>query len=166
MISFPHRFLPALVALSLCGLPAALADEPGKAAFAYAIGSKTAGANNYSVSATAPRGAKQNGQTIRFAMKKADGGGQTWSFFLISTGRSKTQAQLEQLLADAFRKFPTAAPGAELAKIGDIKFGGEVRVIAEKPSALVFAYNPAMSSANPRLGPADVAAFAEILTGK
>ena len=34
-------------------------------------------------SATAPRGAKVNSQTIRFAMKKADFGGQTWSFFLI-----------------------------------------------------------------------------------
>ena len=166
MLSIPRRFLPALIALVLCGIPAAMADDSGKAAFAYAIGSKSAGANNYSISATAPRGAKLNSQTIRFAMKKADFGGQTWSFFLISTGKSKTQAQLEQLLGDAFRKFPSAAPGTELGKIGDIKYGGEVRVVAEGRNAMVFAYNPPMNPANPRLTASDAAAFAEILLAR
>src|SRR5476649_2787742 len=73
--------------------------------------SKTVGAHNYSISATAPSGSKLNSQTIRFALKKSDSGSQTWGFFLISTGKSKTQAQIEQLLSQAFHKFPGAAPG-------------------------------------------------------
>ncbi len=163
MLPSPKRFVLAALALFSVGLAFARAQDPAKVPFAYALGSKTVGANNYSVSATAPRGSKLNSQTIRFALKKSDSGSQTWGFFLISTGKSKTQAQIEQLLSQAFHKFPGAAPGTELAKIGDIKYGGEVRVMAEGPNALVFAYNPPLNPANPRLHAADVAAFAEIL---
>ena len=162
ILSFKRSPLVVL-ALLVSGISSARAEDPGKAAFAYALGSKTDGANHYSVSATAPRGAKQNSQTIRFALKKSDSGSRTSGFFLISTGKSRTQAQIEQLLAQAFRKFPGSAPGTELAKIGDIKYGGEVRVMAEGPNALVFAYNPPLNPANPRLSAADAAAFAEIL---
>ena len=163
MIPHPKRSLLFVVALLAAGISSARAEDLDKVAFAYALGSKTVGSNNYSISATAPRGAKANSQTIRFAVKKSDGGSQTWGFFLISTGKSKTQAQIEQLLAQAFRKFPGSAPGTELGKIGDIKYGGEVRVMAEGPNALVFAYNPPQNVANPRLSAADAAAFAEIL---
>ena len=163
MIQFPKRSLLVAFALLVFAISSARAEDSGKAAFAYALGSKTVGANHYSISATAPRGSKLNSQTIRFALKKSDTGSQTWGFFLISTGKSKTQLQIEQLLAQAFRKFPGSAPGTELAKIGDIKYGGEVRVMAEGPNALVFAYNPPLNPANPRLNAADAAAFAEIL---
>lgn len=163
MFPSPKRtFLTALALLSV-GIASARAQDPAKVPFAYALGSKTVGASHYSISATAPRGSKLNSQTIRFALKKSDSGSQTWGFFLIGTGKSKTQAQMEQLLSQAFRKFPGATPGTELAKIGDIKYGGEVRVVAQGPDALVFAYNPPMAEANPRLHAADAAAFAEIL---
>ena len=163
MIDFPKRCLLVALAALILGIASVRAEDSGKVPFAYALGSKSNGANNYSISATAPRGSKLNSQTIRFALKRSDSGSQTWGFFLISTGKSKTQAQLEQLLAQAFRKFPGSAAGTELAKIGDIKYGGEVRVMAEGPNALVFAYDPPLNPANPRLNAADAAAFAEIL---
>lgn len=163
MIQTFKRSTLVVLALLVSGTSSALAEDPGKAPFAYALGSKTAGANNYSISATAPRGSKLNSQTIRFALKKAEGRSQTWGFFLISTGKSKSQAQIEQLLAQALRKFPGSAPGTVLAKIGDIKYGGEVRVVAEGPNVLVFAYDPPLNPANPRLTADDAAAFAEIL---
>ena len=163
MLPSPKRFAFLALALLIVGAGSARGQDPSKVPFAYALGSKTVAGQNYSISATAPRGSKLNSQTIRFAMNKSDFGSQTREFFVISTGKSRTQAQIEQLLSQAFRKFPGAAPGTELAKIGDIKYGGEVRVNAEGPNALVFAYNPPQNAANPRLHAADVAAFAEIL---
>jgi hypothetical protein len=164
MTTYPRRSLLGVLALTLIALPAVAAEKaPVKPAFAYALGSETSGPNIFSISATAPRGSKLKSQTVRFAMKKADASGRTWTFFYISSGKSRSQAQLERLLLDALRKFPSSAPGKELARIGAVKHGGELRLIAEGPKGLVFAYNPPMQPANPRLTIADAAIFAEML---
>jgi hypothetical protein len=165
MMTHPRRFLPAVLALALIAVPAVQAAKtPVKPAFAYALGSQTSGPNIYSVSATAPRGSKLKSQTIRLAMKKADPGGRSWTFFYIVSGKSRSQAQTERLLFDALKKFPKASPGKELARIGGVKQpGGEVRIVAEDRNALLFAYNPPMVPANPRLTAADAAIFTEIL---
>jgi hypothetical protein len=164
MMKYPRRFLPAVLALALIAVPAVRAEKsPVKPAFAYALGSQTSGPNIYSISATAPRGSKLKSQIIRLAMKKADASGRSWIFFYIASGKSKSQAQVERLLVDALRKFRTASPGKELARIGTVKQGGELRIVAEGRNALVFAYNPPMAPANPRLTQADAAIFAEIM---
>ena len=89
--------------------------------------------------------------------------GRTWTFFYISAGKSRSQAQLERLLLDALRKFPKSAPGKELARLGSLKQGGELRLIADNSNSLVFAYNPPMQPSNPRLTAADAAIFARML---
>lgn len=157
----PRRLLPAVLALVIPALPVNAAQKAP--AFAYALGSQTSGPNIFSISATAPRGSKLKSQIIRFALKKADGSGRTWTFFYISTGKSKSQAQLEHLLFDALRKFPRSAPGKELARIGSVKQGGELRLIAVNANTLVFDFNPPMQPANPRLTAADAAIFADML---
>ncbi len=163
MMKYPRPLL-AVLALTLAVSPVAAAEKaPAKPAFAYALGSQTSGPNVFSISATAPRGSRLKSQVIRFALKKADASGRTWTFFYIASGKSRSQAQLESLLRDALQKFPTAAPGKELARIGAVKHGGELRLIAEGPNALLFAYDPAMQPANPRLTRADAAIFAEML---
>ncbi len=161
---YPRRLLLAVLTLTLPALPAVAAQKAAaKPAFAYSLGSQTSGPNIFSISATAPRGSKLKSQIIRFAMKKADGSGRTWTFFYISSGKSRSQAQLEHLLLDALKKFPTSAPGKELAKIGSVRQGGELRLIAASPNSLVFEYNPPMQPSNPRLTAADAALFAEML---
>jgi hypothetical protein len=160
MMMYPRPLL-AVLALTLAVSPVAAAEKAP--AFAYALGSQTSGPNIFSISATAPRGSRLKSQVIRFALKKFDSSGRTWTFFYIASGKSRSQAQLEILLRDALRKFPTAAPGKELARIGAVKHGGELRLIAEGPNTLLFAYDPAMQPANPRLTRADAAIFAEML---
>jgi len=132
-------------------------------AFAYALGNQTSGPNIFSVDATAPRGSKLTSQVIRFYVKKAGANGRSSTFFYISSGKSKTQAQLERLLYEALRKFPNAPAGKELARIGSVKGGGELRIIAENRNALVFSYQPPWQPANPRLTQSDAAMFADIL---
>ena len=90
-------------------------------------------------------------------------GGLTFQYFSLSTGRSKSLAQVQALFADAFGRAAAAPAGAELAKLGDIRFGGEVRVVSLGGGGVELAYNPAMSSGNPRLTPGEAAAFAQIL---
>jgi hypothetical protein len=171
MMMYP-RLLGALAACAVAAAPAVAATTKAPAkeipttkppSFAYALGNETSGPNIFSISATAPRGSKLSSQIIRFAMKKADASGRTWTFFYISSGKSRSQAQVERMLYDALRKFPTAPGGKELMRIGSAKGGGELRIVKEGPNALLFSYNPAMQPSNPRLTQSDAAMFAQIL---
>jgi hypothetical protein len=164
MMKYPRRLLlPVLALIAIAGPVLAAEKSPAMPAFAYSLGSQTSGPNIFSISATAPRGSKLKSQIIRFALKKADASGRTWTFFYISSGKSRSQAQLERLLLDALRKFPKSVPGTELARIGSLKQGGELRLVVESPNSLVFAYNPPVQPANPRLTLSDAAFFADML---
>ena len=142
--------------------------QPVRPAFAYSFGSAAAADSgaSCSVSATAAKGAADKGQQLKFIIDRkgaAEAGGYAWQYFLVSTGRSKSLAQVQALFADAFRRAPGAPAGTELAKLGDIRFGGEVRLMSLGGGGVEVAYNPAMSSGNPRLSAGEVGAFAQIL---
>lgn len=144
---------------------AALAQD-ARAPFAYAIGNaKSAdGFTTYGVSATAPSMSPDKGHQIKFVLSRASSrGGMSWNYFMLSTGKSKSLAQVQTMIAAALRKFPAAPAGSELAKLGDIKYGGELKLIARGPDQLEFAYDPPMASGNPVLSAADASAFASIL---
>lgn len=91
--------------------------------------------------------------------------GTSSSGFFMATGASKSLEEVQQRLAQGLRNAATAAPGAELFKLGDIKYGGEVRVIALGGGRARFLYNPAPSgSTNPDLNAEEVTAFVGLLT--
>lgn len=141
-------------------------ESPARASFAYALGNaKSAdGLSTYAVSATAPSMSPEKGHQLKFSISRLGaGGGSSWNYFMVGTGKSKSVAQIQSLIAAGLRKFPGAAAGTELCKIGDIKYGGELKLIARSANELEFAFDPAIRSGNPRLSAADVAAFAEIL---
>jgi hypothetical protein len=50
-----------------------------------------------------------------------------------------------------------------LLKVGDIKYGGEVHIVARGGGAVDFAYKPALEGGNPALSPGETAAFAQLL---
>ncbi len=151
---------------SLSALAQEAAAAPQRTPFAFSFGSaKSAdGFDMYSVSGTAPSMSAEKGHQLKFATTRSSGGGrESWSYFLVGTGKSKSVAQIQTMLAEALRKFPGSAPGAELCKIGDIKYGGELKLVVRSARELEFAFDPAIRSGNPKLSPADAAAFASIL---
>jgi len=89
----------------------------------------------------------------------------SWSTheFQVATGASKSLAQLQALLGDALRRGFTAPAGSVLVKVGDIKHGGEVRLVARGGGAVDFAYQPALEHGNPSLSAGETAAFAQIV---
>ncbi len=163
MISPKILFL-ALATLLI--LPVAVAQEGAKPVFAYTIGTAKSrdGFNSYAVMATAPALSPTKGQQLKFAITRSGAAGrEAWSYFMIATGRSKSLAQVQGLIVESLRKFPSAAPGTVLGKIGDIKYGGEVRLTVRGANEFVFDYEPALSAGNPRLTREDAAAFVQIL---
>ncbi len=137
-------------------------------AFTYSFGSMPAADSgaSCSVQATGAKGSAEKGHQLKFVLdRKGTPGanGFTFQYFTLSTGRSKSVAQVQALFADAFARAASAPAGAELAKLGDIRFGGEVRAVSLGGGGVELAYNPAMNSGNPRLTPGEAAAFAQIL---
>ncbi len=163
--------LSALLSLCACSTPdgdpapvregALLRDS-----LPHKIGAATAGDSGAvcSVSATAPSGSATNRQQLQFYVERDDLDGRTTHRFLVATGGSRTLADVQKSLGGALRQGATAAPGAELAKIGDIKLGGELRLVARGAGKVEFAYNPALPSGNPVLSAGEAAAFAEALS--
>lgn len=182
----PTRFLMPIVNLSvaLTALAATRVDAqqpfvvgpkvgtPAASASAYdalpvAIGQATRGDTTYAVSATAPLNSPVKGQRLRLLVRGRTVGGTETGFVLINTGKSKTLGELTQTLAQAMRHFAAggAPAGQEFAKIGDIRYGGEMRLVAETPDRLVFRYDP--PTPHPvSVSRADALAFANILEGK
>ena len=93
----------------------------------------------YSLRATEPPDSKLTGQKIRLAITTTTPQGTFTRLLNLNTGKHKTVAQLCASLRDIFRKDQTLganASGQDLGKVGDIKFGGEVRFVAESPEQL------------------------------
>lgn len=88
----------------------------------------------FTLYATQPRDSKSVGQKIRISIVDTNPGGKYTRFINLNTGKHKTIAQLCATLRDIFRKYqttPASATGTVVGKIGDIKYGGEVRFVAE-----------------------------------
>ena len=91
-------------------------------------------ARTYAVRATQPVDSKLKSQRVRFTSITKTADGSTTKYFTINTGKYKTVAQLDAYLHDAFAKFLAGAPAnAEVGKVGDIKYGGEIRFVVESP---------------------------------
>ena len=67
------------------------------------------------------------------------------------------------MFADGFARAALAPPGAELCKLGDIAYGGEVRLVARGNGATALIYTPPLSTGNPVFSAAESVAFAQIL---
>jgi hypothetical protein len=136
-------------------------------AFSYPLGSVKAVPDGVlcSVQATAPRASAAKAQQMKFVVdyQGQQTGPANFRYYLVSTGRSKSLAQVQAMFADGFARAALAPPGTELCKLGDIAFGGEVRLVARGNGETAMIYNPSLSTGNPVFSPAETAAFAQIL---
>ena len=89
--------------------------------------------------ATQPRDSRLTGQKVRLIIEDTTAQGTRTRLLSLSTGKHKTVGQFCENLRDIFRKYQTSsgsASGQEIGKIGDLKYGGEVRFVAESPDHL------------------------------
>jgi hypothetical protein len=151
--------------LSGCAAPDTGSHQSGDPAFSHSLGSATAqdSGAKCSIAMTAPSGSSLNGQKLNFVLERGEFGSWTRQEFPVSTGTSKSLAELQSLLGNALHRGLAASAGTQLAKVGDIQFGGEVRLIARGGGAVDFAYQPAVEGGNPVLSPGETAAFAKLL---
>ena len=135
--------------------------------FAYPLGTVPLvnGEGSCSVQATAPRGSVAKGQQMKFVVdyKYPGSGVPNFRYYMVSTGTSKSLAQVQAMFADAFARAAAAPPGVELCRLGDIAYGGEVRLVARGGGETALMYNPPLSNGNPIFSPAESIAFAQIL---
>lgn len=118
--------------------PAALAPLD---VFAFEIGHAARAGAVYTVEATQPATSKLTGQKVRLKIVESVGLDRTTRYFTLATGKHKTVAQLNAVVTEIFRRFlatPPPAANAELGKIGDLRYGGEVRFVVESPDSLRF----------------------------
>ncbi len=109
--------------------------------FSFEIGHSAKSGAVYTVEATQPVTSKLTGQKVRLKVVTMEGLSRTTHDFTFATGKHKTVAQIDTLLSEVFHRFlsnpPPAAPGQEIGRIGDARYGGEVRFVAE-PNQLRF----------------------------
>ncbi len=156
--------VPALRAQAVVASPAAVAPET----FDYDLGTRDVNGATYTVKATQPVDSKLKSQRVRFFSKTSTAEGSTTKYFTVNTGKFKTVAQLNLYLHDAFAKFLAGAPAnTEVGKVGDIKYGGEIRFVVQSPDVLLYntmtVGEPNASMTLPR---AEVLAYASILAGE
>lgn len=132
--------------------------------YALGKGSTADGISNCSLSASAPSKSPLKRQQLQFAFRRTGPAGWVVQRMIVQTGASKSQADLQSLLAAALRKSGGAARGDELAKIGDIRFGGELRLVADGNGGTSFLYNPGMPDGNPTLSAEEGGLFANLLS--
>src|SRR5882757_7566247 len=162
-------FALVLVATTSGQMPAVTPSPvaPVRANFAFSFGSAPAGDSGAtcSLSATVPKGSAEKGQLLKFVVDRKNAGpnGVGWQTFLVATGKSKSLLQVQSIFRDAFVRAAVSPPGADLAKLGDVTLGGEVRVVAHGGGSVEMAYNPALKSGNPVLTAGETAAFAKLL---
>ena len=93
----------------------------------------------FSLRATQPSGSKLTGQKVRLIVEDRSAQGTKTRLLSLNTGKHKTVDQFCAGLRDIFRKYQTLgsnATGQEIGKVGDIKYGGEIRFVAESPEHL------------------------------
>ena len=117
--------------------------EPTPTNFGYElarIGQNEAGMRSvFSLRATQPSGSKLTGQKVRMTVEDTSPQGTKTRQLSLNTGKHKTVDQFCASLRDILRKYQTLgtrAAGQEIGKIGDIKYGGEIRFVAESPEHL------------------------------
>lgn len=164
-MNFARPLLLLTILLSSCAAPSGESPKSGGSAFSHSLGSATAkdSGAKCSIGISAPPGSPLKGQKINFVRERADFSSWTTQEFPVATGASKTLAELQTLLGDALHRGLTAPAGVQLVKVGDIKYGGEVSLIARGGGAVDFVYQPVIEGGNPRLSPGETAAFARLL---
>ncbi len=136
--------------------------------FDYNLGTQEMNGATYTVKATQPADSKLKSQRVRFTSVVKTDAGSTTRYFTINTGKYKTVAQLDAYLHDAFAKFLAGAPAnAEVGKVGDVKYGGEIRFVVQSPDVLRYdTMTQGEPNASMTLPRAEVAAYAAILAGE
>lgn len=164
-MTFARPLLLTAIFLSGCAAPSGESPDSTSPKFSHSLGSAKAqdSGARCSVVATAPGGSPLKSQQIRFVVERGDFSSWSTHEFQVATGASKSQAELQALLGDALRRGLTAAAGAVLVKVGNIQYGGEVRLVARGGGAVDFAYQPALEHGNPSLSSGETAAFAQVL---
>lgn len=163
-MKFRRLFLLTAILFSGCAAPG-VGPESMRPPFSHSMGSAKAqdSGATCSIVATAPGGSPLKRQQIRFVVERGDFSSWSTHEFEVATGASKSQAELQALLGDALHRAVTAREGSELVKIGDIQFGGEVRIVARGGGAVEFAYQPVLEHGNPSLSAGETAVFARLL---
>jgi len=117
----------------------------------------------YSASVSGPLGARS--QELRL-VASTEGATRTAT---VRTGKSQTLGETIRSLDDAFTRFLSGSGPIEnelLLSIGDIRFGGELHVIAESSETLRFDYLKPYGHESVRFGRDEVAEFATFLEGQ
>ena len=170
----PFHFAGAmlLTLLPVAGLraqSAAPAAATAPMSFGANLGTRTVDGATYTVEATQPVNSGLKSQRVRFTAVVPTGTGTTTRYFMINTGKYKTVAQLDAYLLEVFRKFLTGAPASvEVGKVGDIKYGGEIRFVVDTPNK-VLRYESMTAGEQPSsmmLTRTEVEAYTAILLGK
>lgn len=164
-MNFARPLLLFALLLSGCAAPSGEGRKSGSPGFSHSLGSATAqdSGAKCSIGLTAPAGSPLKSQQINFVVERGDLSSWTTHEFPVATGASKSLADLQALLGGALRRGLTAPAGSRLTKVGDIKYGGEVSLVARGGGAVDFVYQPALEHGNPRLSPGETAAFAQLL---
>ena len=136
-------------------------------AFSFPLGSVQLAPDNVvcSVQATAPRASAAKAQQMKFIVdyQGRAKAAANFRYYLISTGKSKSLAQVQAMFSDGFARAALAPVGTELCRLGDVTLGGDVRLIARGNGETEMIYNPPLTGGNPIFSPAESAAFAKIL---
>ncbi len=166
-MALAFRYTPSLHAQFAAGSPAA-ATATAPETFDYILGTRDMNGASYTVKATQPPDSKLKSQRVRFTSVANTANGTTTHYFTINTGKYKTVGQLDAYLHDTFAKFLAGAPvNAELGKVGDAKYGGEIRFVVVSPDALRYdTVTPGEPDGSMTLPRAEVAAYAAILGGE
>lgn len=116
-----------------------------------------------SIGLSAPSGSALKNQKINFVINRSTAGSWSEQEFPVATGSSKSLAELQMQLGAALHRGLTAPAGTQLAKVGDIQYGGEVRLVARGGGQVDFLYQPAVEGGNPNLSAGETAVFARLL---
>ncbi len=138
--------------------------------FPFEIGHAVKAGAAYTVEATQPATSKLTGQKVRLKIVTTEGLSKTTHDFTLATGKHKTVAQIDTVLSEVFHHFltnpPPAAPGQEIGKIGDARYGGEVHFVAEPSNQLRFDnLTPGQPVRASYFSRTDVEALQTVLTG-
>lgn len=136
--------------------------------FDYDLGTRNVDGATCGVKATQPVDSKLKSQRVRFTAVVPHTGGSTTRYFTVNTGKYKTVAQLAASLREAFAKYLAGAPAnTEVGKVGDIKYGGEIRFVVESPDVLLYnTMTPGEPNASMKLSKEEVTAYVAILGGE